>query len=165
MCFHLCPMIYTFVDSFLSQFEFGVPNTCSQGNLFHHSTMPQARDQLFVLARGCQWHQTADTLWVWHSTLEASIWQRGERDNLRGPWRYFDHAGSSSKFQMKHTLDGQYVNISLDLVRSCSMFFLLKTVRFFRGVKLFVPSCMVEALRLQALPSVRHPLRQVRDIL
>ena len=66
MCFHLCVMIYAFVDSFISQFDFGVPSIYSRSEC---STMPQARDQLFVLARGCQWHQTADTLWVWHSTF------------------------------------------------------------------------------------------------
>ena len=83
-------MIYAFVDSFISQFDFGVPSIYSRSEC---STMPQARDQLFVLARGCQWHQTADT----SSSLALNIWKPQKDNKVRGNLRgllgsYFHHS-------------------------------------------------------------------------
>lgn len=99
MCFHLCVMIYAFVDSFVSQFEFGVPSIYSRSDLFHHASGARP-----VICSGSRmpmapngWHSMSLALNIWKPQKDNKV-----RDNLRGLLgSYFHHSDHTRKFMGK----------------------------------------------------------------
>ena len=158
MCFHLCVMIYAFVDSFISQFEFAVPSIYSRSELFHHASGARP-----VICSGSRmpmapngWHSMSLALNIWKPQKDNKV-----RDNLRGLLgSYFHHSDYPRKFM------GSFNHITGWLICEHQPGPIKKPWGSSVVWKLFVPSCMVEALRLQALgPSVQwHPLRSVMVI-